>query len=130
MEPVWMNSYQCTFDRSFEKYVDQLPIPEDLTADLQQRRTIFCWLYTPVIEEVMLTMGESTKLEVIGASYTMENGSPVQNARYYRVGKSGNKDFIMVTEDGLQNADLSFEEMIQAGVDLKDSKDLQNNYLQ
>jgi hypothetical protein len=115
MEPVWMNSYHCVFDRSFERYVEELPIPEDLAEDLQQRKHIFCWLYTPQMEEVMTNPGDTTKMELVGASYSTENGSPIVTNRFYRYGRKGVEDFIMVTDDGLISDGLTFEQMIEEG---------------
>lgn|GEM_PF-5203849 len=115
MEPVWMNSYHCVFDRSFEQYVDQLPAPEDLIDELQQRRYMFCWLYAPIVEEVMTAPGDSTKMELVGAVYTKENGSPVEKARCYRFGRTGDNVFLLVTEDGEIKDGLTFEELIVAG---------------
>jgi hypothetical protein len=115
MEPVWMNTYHCVFDRSFEQYVEQLPQPENLMDELNQRNYIFCWLYSPQSEDVMISPGERTRMELVGASYAKENGSPVQSSRFYRFTHSGEKDFIMVTEDGLISDGLTFEEMIVRG---------------
>jgi hypothetical protein len=117
-EPVWMNSYHCVFDRSFEQYVDELPAPEELIDELQQRKHIFCWLYTPQLAEVMSAPGDTTKMELVGASYSKENGSPVQTACYYRYGRFGQKDFIMVTDDGELSDGLTFEELIVAGANI------------
>lgn len=115
MEPVWMNAYHCVFDRSFEQYVEELPQPEALMEELNQRNYLFCWLYSPQPEDVMISPGETTSMELVGASYSMENGSPVQQARFYRYTHAGEKDFIMVTEDGLISDGLTFEEMIVQG---------------
>jgi hypothetical protein len=115
MEPVWMNSYHCVFDRSFEQYVEELPQPESLIEELQQRNHMFCWLYTPKQVEVMIAPGDTTIMEIVGASYSTENGSPVQTAQYYRYTHSGGKDFIMLTEDGNLSDGLTFEEMIIEG---------------
>jgi hypothetical protein len=118
MEPVWMNSFHCLYDRSFEQYVDELPTPEQLTQDLNQRNYMFCWLHHPVLEEIMITPGETALVELVGASYTQENGYPVQNARYYRYTHTGEDDFLMVTEDGEITDNLTFESMIEAGSNL------------
>ncbi|WP_202078300.1 hypothetical protein [Caldalkalibacillus salinus] len=118
MEPVWMNSYNCVFDRSFEQYVDDLPQPEAMFENLQQRKHMFCWLYTPIVEEVLIGPGETTKMELVGAVYSKENGAPVESARFYRYTNTGEKDFIMMTEDGTPSEGLSFEEMIDSGSDL------------
>lgn len=110
-----MNSYHCVFDRSFEQYVDELPTPESLIHELQRRKHIFCWLHSPLIEEVMTAPGDTTKMELVGASYSKENGSPVQTAKYYRFGRTGDKDFLMVAEDGEIQAGLTFQGMIEEG---------------
>jgi hypothetical protein len=123
MEPIWMNAYHCVFDRSFEQYVNQLPAPEEVEDELQARRHLFCWLYTPKYEEVMIAPGEMMELELVGASYAKENGTPVQTARFYRVTRTGGRDFLMVTEDGLSNTELSFEEMIERGSELNPIQD-------
>lgn len=118
MEPVWMNAYHCVFDRSFEEYVNQLPQPEELEEKLHQRNYMFCWLYSPRLEEVMIFPGETAQMELVGASYTTENGSPVQSAKYYRYTNLGEKDFIMITEDGFIIDNLTYEEMVVEGSNL------------
>lgn len=118
LRPMWMNAYQCVVDRSFEEYVQELPAPEELVDKLQQRKHIFCWLHSPKLEDVMVSPGKTTQMELIGAAYMIENGSPVQSARFYRYTNLGEYDFIMVTEDGLIVDNLTFEEMIEEGANL------------
>lgn len=123
MEPVWMNSYHCVFDRSFEQYVEEFPQPEELMEELQNRNHMFCWLYSPKQVDVMISPGETTIIELVGASYSTENGSPVQTAQYYRYTHSGGKDFIMINEDGEISDGLTFEELIIEGSSLDPIQD-------
>lgn len=113
-----MNTYPCILDPFFEEYVQELPAPEELVDRLQNRKHIFCWLHSPKWEEVMIAPGETAQMELIGASYMNENGSPVQSARFYRFTNLGEDDFIMITEDGLIFDNLSFEKMVEEAANL------------
>lgn len=114
MQPEWISKFNCPMIMKADEYVYTLPHPDEITDALQGKRQQNYWLYSPILEEVMLAPGETTKLECVGASYSNHNGSTVQAAKFYRMTHTGMDDFILLHENGQLSDGLTFEELIMS----------------